>query len=172
MRCNSEALTIEGSDSAHDDMVSSGPGAASTPARQGRSASMCNPSRAADTGDPSVLVLYAFTMHFLIFAPFFACHIGFSTSGLSNSEPTAMACVGRALSESIAFSPCGPSQRERALTLGDVMGPEGPLQDEIQHHGEVMKDSVEAQLTIEKMLEAGIEPADIEDLKVSKQATL
>ncbi len=81
-------------------------------------------------------------------------------------EPPSLAA---AWSQSVSFRTTDPATRDRIFSLTEIFGPEGVLQAEIDDHGAKMKESVEAQFTLNDMLDAGIEPEDIRDLKVSKQ---
>ncbi len=83
--------------------------------------------------------------------------------------PPEIPCIAHAWSQSVSFRPIDPSTRDRGFSITEVFGLDGALQAEIDDHGAIMKDSVEAQLTLKDMLDAGIEPEDIEDLKVSEQ---
>ncbi len=62
---------------------------------------------------------------------------------------------------------CSTHIKHRSLTA--VFGLDSEQEDEINRHSDMMKDSVEAQITEQGLIDAGIEPEDVRDLKVSKQ---
>ncbi len=103
-------------------------------------------------------------MHFFHFASLFFC-IFYIGASLDESLPG-----HETQGKSYAAGSTGHSTTHtRYRTLTAVFGPDDEQEEEMNRYGDKMKDSVEAELTEQAMIDAGIEPEDVSDLKVSEQ---